>query len=241
MPPCRSGSDQPFYRPSGAMSSQFTVPEAVALPLEGGRLRAVGEGVAKRWLLFLLARRPLHEATALPLAAIVAAGPRLCQHLLLAIGDDAAVASLLEVAGYGELAFAGLAGAERPEAVVAAGEALREAAWQELASLAGEGEAEATPKLANRLAYLVSLIVAAALRAAERGGSGGAGAAVGAEPTGREPPQRQRAARALGETLGPLPEQQEELPTAVLLLEVEGLERLRSSESEEVVAGLLER
>src|SRR5579875_3003757 len=233
MPPCRSGSDQPFYRPSGAMSSQFTVPEAVALPLEGGRLRAVGEGVAKRWLLFLLARRPLHEATALPLAAIVAAGPRLCQHLLLAIGDDAAVASLLEVAGYGELAFAGLAGAERPEAVVAAG--------QELASLAGEGEAEATPKLANRLAYLVSLIVAAALRAAERGGSGGAGAAVGAEPTGREPPQRQRAARALGETLGPLPEQQEELPTAVLLLEVEGLERLRSSESEEVVAGLLER
>jgi len=227
------------------MRMDLAVPEAVALPLDQRRLRAVGEGVAKRWVLFLLAGRSLQQATALPLANLVAFGPRLGQRLLLAIGDEEAVPSLLEAVSSGELGLGVLSGARGPEELLRAGEALRAATWQELSSLAEEGVVEASPRLANRLAYITTLVVAAALRgvaaesAAEQERK--AGEPPEPEPAGREPPQWRRAAVTIEQTLGSAAAHPAVLPVAVLLLEVEGVERLRSSESEEALAALLER
>jgi|GEM_PF-4422207 len=222
------------------MRMDFAVPEAVALPLDQGRLRAVGEGVAKRWLLLLLAGRPLDAATALPLAQIVAGAPRLCQRLLVAIGDEEAVPALLEEAGGGELSLAALCGIDDPEGLLRAGEALRAAAWQELSSLAAEGVVAASPHLANRLAYLTTLVVGAALRSSPAGGWAPSGAGEGAA-TGGEPARWQPAAVTIERTLGGAEVSARALPLAVLLLEVEGVERLRGSETEEGLAALLER
>jgi GGDEF domain-containing protein len=171
-------------------------------PIEG--LTTVADELAKAWAVALILSRSPSAIAEIPLEDLARDGPRLCIQFLRALQSDA---ELEELTGAGESQEAGarslgsLAGADGALSVIAAVEALRGVLWE---ALLGElrrpgldrAEKQLLSDLADRLAYVCAIVLAAALPAS-------AGRGAGADPgvlvagTGGPPP------RPRGEPLTP--------------------------------------
>jgi GGDEF domain-containing protein len=124
---------------------------------------ADGQLAAKGWLLALMAARPLHEASALPVASLTREAPALCAAALRAVGSDAEAGLAPLAAGAGALA-----GAADAAAVAAAIGHLRSALWEALLATMGPLDAATTAALAERLGWVCDAILADALAAPAR-------------------------------------------------------------------------
>jgi diguanylate cyclase (GGDEF)-like protein len=146
-----------------------------APPLEGVDLRPLldsCEELAKRWLMGLVAARPLHDVGALPLERFARRAPAICGEVVRALASDAALARLRAPAGAererapgpGALeSTAAILGAGGPAELVDAIEALRAALWGELARHLGDVAPEALGPAADRLAHACSVLSASVL------------------------------------------------------------------------------
>ncbi|HXM86105.1 MAG TPA: hypothetical protein VN889_00580, partial [Solirubrobacteraceae bacterium] len=59
-------------------------------------LLANADELARRWLIALIAARPLEQIAELPLDALAAAAPELCEQLVRALASDAELERLLD-------------------------------------------------------------------------------------------------------------------------------------------------
>lgn len=128
--------------------------------------RPAGEPLAKAWLVALVARAPLPEAAALPIAAIAREAPGLCDAIVAALRDDGAMARLGPDGDLAPLAArAGvLAGGADPAAAVAAIELLRSVVWGALrADLGGDPDPDLVGDLAERVAAVAAAVTASVL------------------------------------------------------------------------------
>ncbi len=160
------------------------------------------EELAKRWLLALLAARPLRDASELALERFVADAPKVCERVLHALRSDAELERLRErgeadVAGPGGLAA--IVGASDGPALVEAVEALRVSMWEAIGEVLPDLDATAGA-LANRLAHVCSMLAAGELARLEKAG-------VAAREERHEPRGAESAAE---EDRGPRIEMQEE-------------------------------
>jgi GGDEF domain-containing protein len=129
---------------------------------------AGGDVVAKGWLLEVLAAAPLADAHSVPVAGLADRGPALCAAVLEAVGSADALARLGPGGDRAVLAAetAALAGASDPVAAARAVAALRRALWAALAreaAAAGPPDAGATAALAERVAHVGDVLLAAVL------------------------------------------------------------------------------
>jgi GGDEF domain-containing protein len=148
------------------MSIDGLTPAAVSLAQLGEeRRRQAGAEIAKRFLVALLAARPLAQSAELPLGEIARRGPQIADSLLRAIEDDRELRNLLSDSPSVACELASLSLAEDPAAVVAAAEAMRAALWSWLASVAQSDRWQADGELANRLAYVCAELSRCALEA----------------------------------------------------------------------------
>jgi GGDEF domain-containing protein len=135
-------------------------------------------GVAKAWLLALVADAPLAQAGSVPAAELARGGPALCSGVLAALGSDVELERLL--AGDGGRAPLGasaarLTGARTPSALAAGVEALRSATWRALRAELRDPVPELVADLADRLAYVCARVAETSLaepvaESASRGG-----------------------------------------------------------------------
>jgi GGDEF domain-containing protein len=135
-------------------------------------------GVAKAWLLALVADAPLAQAGSVPAAELARGGPALCSGVLAALGSDVELERLL--AGDGGRAPLGasaarLTGARTPSALAAGVEALRSATWRALRAELRDPVPELVADLADRLAYVCARVAQTSLaepvpESASRGG-----------------------------------------------------------------------
>lgn len=128
-------------------------------------LLARSEDLAKGWLLALLEDVPLQEAPRIVVAELTRDGPRLCEAIVGALGDDDQQLQLAPLAArIGELA-----GARSAEEVSAAVDALHAVVWVALRAELDDPHADLVGELAERLAQVTGLARAAALRAHDEG------------------------------------------------------------------------
>jgi GGDEF domain-containing protein len=154
-------------------------------PVDELLLRA--EDLAKGWLLALLEQAPLDDAPAILAADLAREGPRVCDAVVRALATDTDLRRLepggaLErlVGRTGE--FAGALGAEATSRAV---DALQAVIWSALRAWSPVPDADQISDLAERLARVIELVRAAALRrlvAGEGGGGSQGGRASRAEP-----------------------------------------------------------
>jgi GGDEF domain-containing protein len=148
-------------------------------------------GVAKAWLLALVADAPLAQAGSVPAAELARGGPALCSGVLAALGSDVELERLLIGHGRAPLgaSAARLTGARTPAALTAGVEALRSVTWRALRAELRDPVPELVADLADRLAYVcarvaeASLAAPAAESAAGRGG-GPLAEALASAPSG---------------------------------------------------------
>src|SRR4051794_14967410 len=128
-------------------------------------LVADAEDVAKAWLVELVAGGPLAGAASLPLDAFAREAPVLCAAVARALGDDVELARLQPRGDLAALAgrAGALAGAGDAATTVAAVDALRRAVWDAALGELGRPSGALVADLADRLAAVCSLLVAAAL------------------------------------------------------------------------------
>jgi GGDEF domain-containing protein len=124
-------------------------------------------GVAKAWLLALVADAPLAAAGHVPAAELARGGPALCGAVLSALGSTAALERLVVGDGRAPLAAsaARLTGARTAGALTAGVEALRSVAWRALRAELRDGDPELVADLSDRLAYVCARVTEAALPA----------------------------------------------------------------------------
>jgi GGDEF domain-containing protein len=152
-----------------------------AVPL-GRRPRPVADapavdaaGVAKAWLLSLVADAPLAQAGNVPAAELARGGPALCSGILAALGSDRELERLVTGAdGRAPLgaSAARLTGARTPAAVTAGVEALRAATWRALRAELRDAYPEVVADVADRLAYVCARVVESALTTPSADGAG---------------------------------------------------------------------
>lgn len=142
--------------------------------LEDERLRSLLEApeeLAKRWLLTLLAARPLRDADEVSLRLFAAHAPAVCGQVLAALGSDAELERLRSSETLDDTErgprVAALVGAHDAPAVVEALEALRAALWGSLRDALPDLDGAAAGALADRLAHACSLLTAAQLDGVE--------------------------------------------------------------------------
>jgi GGDEF domain-containing protein len=133
-------------------------------PIDALLLRA--EDLTKGWLLALLEQEPLSEAPSILAAELTRDGPRLCDAIVRALGDDE---DLRRLAPGGALeALAGgagqLAGAVGVEATARAVDALGEVIWSAIRGELPAPEPDQITELAERLSLVMGQVRAAALR-----------------------------------------------------------------------------
>jgi GGDEF domain-containing protein len=195
-----------------------------------------GDALAQRWLVALLAVRPLEQAGAVPVAQLAAQGPELCSAIVRALVSDEELDRLRGDRDLAALARrAGrIAGAADAAGTVDAIELLRRVIWEAIEqqlpdALGGDGAAMLAQRaaLADRLAHVCAIVTAESISAAP---------SVEREPF--NPPRtddvpRIRVARgdetplwisALERHLA------EGRRCSLLLIELDGAERLRASE-----------
>ncbi len=129
-------------------------------------LTAEPEALAREWLVALLARAPLAQAPALPVAELAREAPALCTAMARALASDVELERLRE----GDLApLAGragaLAGARQPAEAVEAVEVLRGVLWAAALAELRRPQPALVAELAERLAAVAAVVAAAALRA----------------------------------------------------------------------------
>lgn len=127
---------------------------------------AEGAALAKAWLVALMARAPLDEAGGIPVAELAREAPRLCDAVLAALRDDAALARLAPDGDLGSLAArtSVLAGGAVPADTVAAVELLRSVTWGLLrAALGTDPDPRLVGDLAERLAAVAAAVTASVL------------------------------------------------------------------------------
>jgi GGDEF domain-containing protein len=124
------------------------------------------QATAKLWLIELVAAAPLSSAAALPVADLAREAPVLCVAVARALSDDLELARLGPDGDRAGLAGrAGrLAGADDPEGVAGAVEALRSVTWTAIMAALTQPSAAQVAELAERLAHVSQAILAAALR-----------------------------------------------------------------------------
>jgi hypothetical protein len=138
-----------------------------------GALLANADELARRWLIALIAARPLEQIAELPLDALAAAAPALCEQLVRALASDAELERLLDGADSStrERTHAGAAaqalalGARDASSLAASVEALRSVVWGQALAELREPPVALVAELAERLAFLCATLLATALSA----------------------------------------------------------------------------
>jgi GGDEF domain-containing protein len=143
------------------------------LPLE--QLTAQAQELARAWAVALIVARPPSAIADIPLEDLACDGPRLCVRMLRALGSDDELEALTapprdsarEEPPSAQM-LGGLAGARDVASVVAAMEALRGVLWEALLAelrrpVFDRYEANLLADLADRLAYVCAMALAAAL------------------------------------------------------------------------------
>jgi GGDEF domain-containing protein len=124
--------------------------------------------LTKGWLLALLEHASLDEAPSILAADLPRDGPRLCEAIVRALGDDADLRRI-EPDGQLELLVsrAGqLAGAQTPEASVRAVDTLEAVIWSAVRSELGDADPDLMAEIAERLSRVAGLVRTATLRGA---------------------------------------------------------------------------
>ena len=209
-------------------------------------LIARADAVAKRWLIELLDGAPLTVAAEMPVADLAADGPAVCAAAMEALGSERGLQGALRQAPD----LGRLARATDAAGVVASAEALRRAVWAAVLEEVPRGEDALLAALADRLAHVCTATAQAAI------------GARGARPEPAPADVAAPPATAFGDEDAepPLPRAATGEPDFVplwmaalerqisaggrfglLLVELDGIERLRSSETAETLAGALER
>jgi GGDEF domain-containing protein len=149
-------------------------------PLGAGRPRPVadvpppaladGQAPAQRWLLRLIAARPLHDVPAIPTAELAREGPALCAAALRAVGSEPELPRLQPDGDLAALAAraGAMAGAGSAAAAVAAVGQLRAALWEALVATMAPLDAATTAALAERLALVCDVVAVATAGAVGR-------------------------------------------------------------------------
>jgi GGDEF domain-containing protein len=149
------------------------------LPLE--QLTAQAQELARAWAVALIVARPPSAIADIPLEDLACDGPRLCVRMLRALGSDDELEALTapprdsarEEPPSAQM-LGGLAGARDVASVVAAMEALRGVLWEALLAelrrpVFDRYEANLLADVADRLAYVCAMTLAAALPVALAG------------------------------------------------------------------------
>jgi GGDEF domain-containing protein len=159
-------------------ASSHQVPRARALaelPLED--LTGRTDELARAWVVALIVSRSPSAIGEIPLEDLARDGPRLCAQMLRALESDAELERLTQPppdpgrdAPPSAKMLAGLAGAGDVRSVVAATEALRGVLWEALLAelrrpVFDRSDAHLLADLADRLAYVCAMALAAALSA----------------------------------------------------------------------------
>lgn len=219
-------------------------PRAVAdAPVE--MLAARADALAKGWLLALLEASPIEAAAELPAAAFAREAPLLCAGVSRALASEPALDRLREDGDLAALAQrAGtLTGATDAVTATTAVAALRAVIWTAALAALDDGDEDLVAPLAERLAHVADVLVAAAIAGlGETSASEPASAAPLAAPAAASPaaalaPDHPLAAlelalaeaRDVGDTL------------ALLLLEVDGADRLPATEGADAATEVLAR
>ncbi len=121
--------------------------------------------VARRWLLALLESAPLDAATKVPVDALAQDGPAFCAAVLTLVSSDEALSTLVESASSPGAELMRLSGASDGPGAVAAAEALRRAVLEEAAAQLPYSDAGVLADLGDRLAHVCSHLAVAALAA----------------------------------------------------------------------------
>jgi GGDEF domain-containing protein len=210
-----------------------------AAPIEA--LGARAEDVAKRWLIELMAAVPLDAAAQVPTAELAADAPGVCSTVIQALASDGGLEPALAAAPD----VARLAGARDPAAAVAAAETLRNAIAMTMREEVPRDDDALLAALADRLAHVCALLAgraAAVLAGAEVPASAAA-------PAERDTEVAASISRpeSGGEEFAPLwmPALERLIASgrrfALLIMELDGAERLKLAEPKEVLADVLER
>ena len=139
-------------------------PRPVADPVVDA-VAARPDEVARRWLVALLESAPLASAADVPVDALAQDGPAFCAAVLSAVGSDEALATLAESAASPGSELMRLSGASDGPGAVAAAEALRRAVLEEAAAELPHSDAAVLAHLGDRLAHVCSHLAATALAA----------------------------------------------------------------------------
>ncbi len=126
-----------------------------------------GIGLAKAWMLELLAGLPLADAGRLPAAVMAQEAPTLCAAVCAAVASDDALDRLGPDGAQALLASraGAMAGATEPGAITATVDALRRVTWTALMDELRAPDARLVADLAERLAHVTAVLTAAALEA----------------------------------------------------------------------------
>ncbi len=144
-------------------------PRAVAeLPVDGPLARAAD--LARRWAVALILARPAQDIGEVPLEDLARRAPALCAQALSAVKSDAELERLTGEGAPGAREepaaarrLAEICGARDAVTVVESVEALRGVLWQALLDAVRDPSARLLGDLADRLAYVCSALLAAAL------------------------------------------------------------------------------
>ena len=127
--------------------------------------------LTKGWLLALLEHASLDDAPGILAADLPRDGPRVCEAVVRALGDDADLRRI-EPDGQLELLVARtgqLAGATTPEASIGAVDTLEAVIWSAIRSELRDDDPDLLAEISERLSRIVGLVRAAVLRGATSG------------------------------------------------------------------------
>lgn len=173
-------------------------------PIE--QLLAAGEELARRWLVALVAARPLEQIADLPLEALALEAPPLCRQLVQALGSDAALQLLIddgdrrpdrEGDAQGSARQALALAALDASTMAASVEALRAVVWRRALAELADPPAALVADLGDRLAFVCASLLAVALDDGA-GAAPGAGRAVSRSGSARAPYGRMPASAGRG-------------------------------------------
>ncbi|HEY8583334.1 MAG TPA: diguanylate cyclase [Capillimicrobium sp.] len=218
-------------------------------------LVADADELARDWLLALMATAPLEELGRVPAGELAARGPALCRAMARALADDEALDALADdplAARAGRLA-----GADAPADAAQAVEALRGVLWTAALAALARPEPTLVAALADRLAAVAATVTAAALAAPREPRAAWPPAAPAASEPEPAPPEPQDAppelrARDLrprivdGDHLEALEQavaahRADRRTLAVLLVELDGVDRLLAADLGGEVAAAVQR
>jgi hypothetical protein len=172
------------------------------------RLLAAGDELARRWLVALVAARPLEQIADLPLEALALQAPALCRQLVHALGSDAELQLLLgdgdrrpalEGSTHGSARHVLALVALDASTLAASVEALRAVVWRRALAELSDPPAALVADLGDRLAFVCASLLAVALDAGADGGVGRAAPRGGSAraPYGRLAPSAGRSGAVL--------------------------------------------